>query len=151
MVIFLQKFATFWVRDPCYARKGWKVRFFFKDRAFLILGGKVVAGLKWPFCKNRPLLVDFKRQTRAQKTRKHFSLPRPIVPTRSIWQFWASETLQKRSSNASVMLQKCSTSGLHVLLDVFIHCGRFHGHWARRFGAPLACVWVCLAAAVCDR
>jgi hypothetical protein len=21
---------------------------------------------------------------------------------------------------------------LHVLLDVFIHCGRFHGQWARR-------------------
>ncbi len=55
-----------------------------------------------------------------------------------MWQFWASETLQKRLSNASVTLQKRSTSGLHVLLDVFIHCGRFHGQGARRCGALLA-------------
>ena len=34
----------------------------------VILGGKVVARLKWPFCKFRPLLVDFKGHTRAQKT-----------------------------------------------------------------------------------
>ena len=64
-----------------------------------------------------------------------------------MWQFWASETLQKRLSNASVTLQKRPTSGLHVLLDVFIHCGRFHGHWARRCGALLARVRVRLAAA----
>ncbi len=76
-----------------------------------------------------------------------FSLPGPILPTRSMWQFWASETLQKRLSNASVTLQKRSTSGLHVLLDVFIHCGRFHGQWARRCGALLARVRVRLAAA----
>jgi hypothetical protein len=44
--------------------------------------------------------------------------------------FWASETLQKRFINASVTLQKRSTSDLYVLLDVFIHCGRFHGQWA---------------------
>jgi hypothetical protein len=79
-----------------------------------------------------------------------FSLPGPILPTtacRSMWQFWASETLQKRLSNASVTLQKRSTSGLHVLLDMFIHCGRFHGQWARRCGALLARVRVRLAAA----
>ena len=76
-----------------------------------------------------------------------FSLPGPILPTRSMWQFWASETLQKRLSNASVTLQKRPTSGLHVLLDVFIHCGRFHGQWARRCGALLARVRVRLAAA----
>jgi hypothetical protein len=66
-----------------------------------------------------------------------------------MWQFWASETLQKRLSNASITLQKRSTSGLHVLLDVFIHCGRFHGQWARRCGAllSLARVRVRLAAA----
>jgi hypothetical protein len=49
-------------------------------------------------------------------------------------QFGASETLQERFSNASVTLQKRSTSGKHVLLDVFIHCGRFHDQWARRVG-----------------
>jgi hypothetical protein len=37
-----------------------------------------------------------------------------------MWQFWASETLQKRLSNASVTLQKRCTSFLHALLDVFI-------------------------------
>jgi hypothetical protein len=77
----------------------------------------------------------------------HFSLLGPILPTRSMWQFRASETLQKRLSNASVTLQKRSTSGLYVLLDVFIHCGRFHGQWARRCGALLARVRVRLAAA----
>jgi hypothetical protein len=65
----------------------------------------------------------------------HFSLLGPILPTRSMWQFWASETLQKLLSNASVTLQTRPTSGLHVLLDVFIHCGRFHGQGARRCGA----------------
>jgi hypothetical protein len=54
----------------------------------------------------------------------------------------ASETLQKRLSNAS---------GLHILLDVLIHCGSFYGQWARRCGALLARVQVCPAAAVCDR
>jgi hypothetical protein len=49
--------------------------------------------------------------------------------------------------NASVTVQKRPTSGLHVLLDVSIHCGRFHGQWARRCGALLACVRVRLAAA----
>jgi hypothetical protein len=99
------------------------------------------------FLQKRPLLVGSKRQTRAQKTRgPHFSLPGPILPTRSMWQFWASETLQKRLSNASVTLQKRSTSGLHILLDVFVHCGGFHGQWARRCGALLARVRVRLAA-----
>ena len=64
-----------------------------------------------------------------------------------MWQFWASETLQKRLSNAPITLQKRSISGLHVLLDVFIHCGRFHGQGARRCGALLARVRVRLAAA----
>jgi hypothetical protein len=77
----------------------------------------------------------------------HFSLHGPILRTRSMWQFWALETLQKRLSNASVTLQKRSISGLHVLLDVFIHCGRFHGQGARRCGALLARVRVRLAAA----
>jgi hypothetical protein len=63
----------------------------------------------------------------------HFSLHGPMLPTRSMWQFWASETLQKRLSNASVALQKRLTSILHVHLDVFIHCERFHGHGARRW------------------
>ena len=35
--------------------------------------------------------------------------------------------LQKRLSNASVTLQKHFTSGPHVHLGVFIHCGGFHG------------------------
>jgi hypothetical protein len=42
-----------------------------------------------------------------------------------MWQFWVSETLQKRLSNASVTLQKRSTSILDVVLDVFIHVGGF--------------------------
>jgi hypothetical protein len=79
-----------------------------------------------------------------------FSPPGPILPTRPMWQFWVSETLQKRLSNASVTLQKRSTSGLYLLLDVFIHCGSFHGKWARHCGALLARVRVCLAAAMCD-
>jgi hypothetical protein len=75
----------------------------------------------------------------------------PRLATTSMRQFWASKTLQKRLSNASVTHQTRSTSILHVLLDVFIHCGRFHGQWATRCGALLARVRVCLAAAVCDR
>jgi hypothetical protein len=55
--------------------------------------------------------------------------------------------LQKRLSDASVTLQKRSISGLHVLLDVFIHCGGFHGQWTRRCGALLARVRMRLAAA----
>jgi hypothetical protein len=64
-----------------------------------------------------------------------------------MWQSWASETLQKRLSNASVTLQKRSISGLHLLLDVLIHCGSFHGQCARRCGALLVRVRVRLAAA----
>jgi hypothetical protein len=45
------------------------------------------------------------------------------------------------------MLQKRSTIGLHVLLDVFIHCGRCHGQGTRRCGALLARVRVRVAAA----
>jgi hypothetical protein len=74
----------------------------------------------------------------------------PILPTRSVWRFCASETLQERSGNASVTLQKRSTSGLHLFLGVFIHHRRFHGQWAWCCGAPLAHVWACLAAAACD-
>ena len=37
---------------------------------------------------------------------------------------------------------------LHLLLNVFIHCGTFHGQGARHCGALLARVRVCLAAAV---
>jgi hypothetical protein len=59
-----------------------------------------------------------------------------------MWQFWASETLQKQLSNASVTLQKRPTSGLHILPDVFIHCGSFHGQWTRRYGALLVRVRV---------
>ena len=69
------------------------------------------------------------------------------MPTRSMRQLWASETLQKRSSNASATLQKRSTSGLHILLGVFIHCGSFHRQWTRRCGALLARVRVRLATA----
>jgi hypothetical protein len=36
------------------------------------------------------------------------------------------------------MLQKRSTSDLHLLLDVFIHRGGVHGQWARSCGALLA-------------
>jgi hypothetical protein len=70
-----------------------------------------------------------------------------------MWQFWASETLQKCLSNASVTLQERSTSGLHLLLYVFIHCGGFHGQWARRCGVlhVLARVRVRLAATVGDQ
>ena len=89
----------------------------------------------------------FKEPDEGSKDASTFSLPRPILPTRSMWQFWASETLQKRLSNASMALQKRSTSGLHVLLDVCIHCGRFHGQGARRCGALLARVRVRLAGA----
>jgi hypothetical protein len=64
-----------------------------------------------------------------------------------MWQLWVLETLQKRLSNASITLQKRSTIGLHVLLDVFIHCGRLHGQGGRRCGALLARVRVRLAAA----
>ena len=94
-------------------------------------------------------LVCFSKPTRRGPflQKGGFSLLGPILPMRSMWQFWASETLQKRSSNASVTLQKCSTSGLHILLDVFIHGGGFYGQWARRYGALLARVRVCLAAA----
>jgi hypothetical protein len=57
-----------------------------------------------------------------------FSLPGPIIAYEVYVAInWASETLQRRLSNASVTLQKRSTSGLHLLLDVFIHCGGFHG------------------------
>ena len=80
-----------------------------------------------------------------------FSLPWPILPARSMWQFWASETLQKRSSNASVTLQQRLTSGLHIFLGVFIHRERFHGERARCYGALLARVRVYLAAIVRDR
>jgi hypothetical protein len=55
-----------------------------------------------------PLVCILKPTSRGQFLHKgHFSLPRPILPTRPIstWQFWASETLQKRSSNALVTLQ----------------------------------------------
>ena len=64
----------------------------------------------------------------------HFSLHGSILPTRPMWQFWASETLQKWSSNASVTLQKRLTSGLHLLLGRFIHHGRFHGQQSRCSG-----------------
>jgi hypothetical protein len=74
-----------------------------------------------------------------------FSLSGPILPTRSVCRFCASETLQKRSGDASVTLQKRSTSGLHRFLDVFIHHRRFHGQWARCCGALLARVRACLA------
>ena len=138
----------------------------------------MVARLKPPFCKTRPLLVGVKTQARAQNTwsRGHdagafwalicvlkltgrgrvllkggFSLSRPILPTGSVWRFCTSETLQKRSSNASVALQERSTSILHVLLDAFIHCWRFRGQWARRCGALLACVRIYLVAAACSR
>ena len=140
----------------------------------------MAARLKPHFWRNRPLLlvnlVGFKRQTRAGRTRApcprllrprlapktHYKgsiffqkggsiLPGPILATRPARQFWASETLQKRLSNASVTLQKHSTSGLHFLLGVFIHRGRFRGQRARCCGALLACVRVCLGAAVCDR
>ena len=40
-------------------------------RVYLIIRGEVVAGLKPHFCKNQPLLVDFKTQTRPQKTWSH--------------------------------------------------------------------------------
>jgi hypothetical protein len=46
-----------------------------------------------------------------------------------MWPVWTSETLQKRLSDASVALQKRLTSGLHVLLGVFIHRGRFYDGW----------------------
>jgi hypothetical protein len=40
-----------------------------------------------------------------------------------MWQFWASEMLQKRLSNASVTVQNRSTDALHILLDVFVDHG----------------------------
>jgi hypothetical protein len=66
------------------------------------------------------------RRGRISQKGHFYSLPRPILPTRSMWQLWASETLHERMSNASVTLQKRSTRGLHLLLDVIIHFGRFH-------------------------
>jgi hypothetical protein len=51
-----------------------------------------------------------------------------LTPTIYMWQFWVSETLQKRLSNTSEIVKCC----------------------ARRCGALLAHVRVCLAAAVCD-
>jgi hypothetical protein len=73
----------------------------------------------------------------------HFSAASANTPTRPTWQFWASETLQKRLRNASVTLQKRSTSGLYILLGVFIHPGRFHGQRARCCGALVARVCEC--------
>ena len=79
------------------------------------------------------------------------SMHGPILPSRSIWQFWASKTLQKRLRNALVTLQKRSTSGLHLLLpDVFIHRRRFHDQWARWCGALPVRMWASLAAATRD-
>jgi hypothetical protein len=69
-------------------------------------------------------------------------MPRLILPTMSMWQFWATETLQKRLSNASGMLQQRSTSGLHLLLDVLIYCGSFHGEWKALWGTTSACASV---------
>jgi hypothetical protein len=90
----------------------------------------VAPGLKRYFCRTRPLLVGVKTQTGAQKTRKmlprlfgprmglksarrgrfmqkrHFSPAIANIPTRPMWQFWTSEMLQKRLSNASVTLQQ---------------------------------------------
>jgi hypothetical protein len=131
------------------------------------------------YAKNRPLLciVGFKIQTRAQKTstrcprllggvRVFWALVCILNPTRRGRILQKSHSAcagqycllglcdnygpQKRSSNASVTLQKRSSSGLHLLLGVFIHCGRFHGQWTRRCGALLVRARVCLAAAVCD-
>jgi hypothetical protein len=90
-----------------------------------------------------PLKIHSKRGQFLQKG--GFSLHEPILPTRSMWEFWASETLPGRLSDASVTLQKISTSGPHLLFDAFIHHGRFHGQRARCCGAPLARVRVCLA------
>jgi hypothetical protein len=66
-----------------------------------------------------------------------------------MWQLWASETLQKRLSNASVTLQKRSASGRHLLQDVLIYHGRFHGQWTRCCGALLARVQMCFSTHVC--
>jgi hypothetical protein len=47
----------------------------------------------------------------------HFSPLGPILHamrTRSMWQFWASETFQKRLTNALLTLEKRSSSILHV-------------------------------------
>jgi hypothetical protein len=72
---------------------------------------------------------------------QHLSYVRVFARARctckSTRQFWASETLQKRLSNASVTVQKRSTSRLHLLLDVLIYHGRFHGQWGRCCGAVL--------------
>ena len=86
--------------------------------------------------------------------------PRLLGPRQPAWANIAYEVYvailglrnaSQRLSNASVTLQKRSTHGLYLLIDVFIHFGRFHGQWARRCGALLARVRVCQAAAVCDR
>jgi hypothetical protein len=52
-----------------------------------------------------------------------------------MWQFWDSEMLQERLSNASATLQKRSTSDLHRLLIVFIQHGEFHAEQAGCCGA----------------
>jgi hypothetical protein len=68
-----------------------------------------------------------------------------------MWQFWASEALQERLSNAALTLQKRLTSGPHILLDMFTHRDRFHGQWLRCCGALCSMrVRVCLAVAVRD-
>jgi hypothetical protein len=54
--------------------------------------------------------------------------------------------VEQRLINASVTLNQ----RLFLLLDVFIHRGRFHGQRARGCGALLARVRVWLAAAVRD-
>jgi hypothetical protein len=89
-----------------------------------------------------PLHVDLQRTSRRgrQLQKDHFSPHGPILPTWSMWEFWASKTLQKRLSNASVTLQKRPISGLYLLLDVFIHHGRFYGQRARCCGALPASV-----------
>jgi hypothetical protein len=65
-----------------------------------------------------------------------------------MWHFWASKTLQKRLSNASVTLLQRSISGLHIFLNVFVHRWGFHGQWVMCCGALLARLRVCLATAV---
>ena len=47
-------------------------------------GPSLKTGLKPPFCKKRPLLVGFERQTGSQKTREQQQLPRLLRPRLSL-------------------------------------------------------------------
>ena len=101
----------------------------------------MVAELKCPLYRKPPLLVGFLKGI--DKGPKDADAPTPIYLLGLRLVVMGLRNASETVSNASVTLQQCSTSGLHLLLCVFIHRRRFHGQWARCSGALLARVRVC--------